>query len=150
MRNIIDIDTILKEYEEIIFEKSNRKMFGITTKWTKQITRDAGIYAFFDQDNVVYIGESGSLKARMGDVRRTVNHTLRRNIGTKLFSEIEGYEKATSKKKYPEHIEILVNEYMEKLHTVIVPVPFGRTEVEEYLVSKFEPKFNLKTKRGSA
>ncbi|MEW8372644.1 MAG: GIY-YIG nuclease family protein [Candidatus Thiodiazotropha sp.] len=146
----MDIDKILKEYEEILFEKSNRKTFDTTTKWAKQVTRDAGVYAFFDQDNVVYIGESGSLKARMGDVRRTVNHTLRRNIGAKLFSEIEGYKKATSKMKFPEHIEILVDEYMKKLHTAIVPVPFGRTEVEEYLVRKFKPKFNLKTKRGSA
>ncbi|MCU7839484.1 MAG: hypothetical protein KZQ94_08895 [Candidatus Thiodiazotropha sp. (ex Troendleina suluensis)] len=150
MRNMMDINSILNEYEEIIFEKSNMKSFDVTTKWAKQITKDAGIYAFFDQDKVVYVGESGSLKARMGDVRRTVNHTLRRNIGAKLYSDIEGYEKATSKKKFPEHIERLVNEYMETLHAVIVPVPFGRTEVEEYLVSKLKPMFNTKTRRGSA
>ncbi len=150
MRKKMDIDKILTEYEEIVFQKSNRKQFDGSTKWANQIAPDAGIYVFFRKDKVVYVGESGSLKARMGDVRRTVNHTLRRNIGDKLFSRIKGYAKATSKRKFPESIEKKVNEYMETLHVVVVPVPFGRTEIEEYLVEKHKPKFNTKTKRRSA
>ncbi len=47
-------------------------------------------------------------------------------------------------------IEEKVDEFMETLHVVIIPVPFGRTEVEEYLVNKFDPKFNSKRKRQSA
>jgi len=146
----MNVEKIIKEYEETIFCRSNRKPFDISTKWAKHITEKASIYAFFEKGKIVYVGESRSLKARMRDVRRTVNHTLRRNIGVKLFSHIKGYEKATSKQKFPEHIEQKVNEYMETLHVVVVPILFGRTEIEEYLVYKHKPKFNTKTKRAGA
>lgn len=143
----MDINIILQEHGQKVFDKKNRKPFKISTQWNKDVSTKAGVYAFFDGDRIVYIGETGSLKGRMSDVRRTVNHTLRRAIGNKNFSRIKGFIKATSKNKFPDHIETMINEYMEKLHVAIVPVMFGRTEIEEYLIDKYKPEFNSKTKR---
>ena len=145
----MDINKILQEYDQIFLDKKNREMFQLNTQWKKSVSDQSGVYAFFDNDKIIYIGETGSLKGRMSDVRRTVNHTLRRAIGNKLFSNIKGFNKATSKKKFPEHIEILINEYMVKLHVAIIPIPFGRAETEEYLIEKYNPVFNTKTKRKS-
>jgi excinuclease UvrABC nuclease subunit len=114
----------------------------------QQISSDAGVYAFFDKEQMVYVVESGSLRGRLNDLRRTVNHTLRKSIGEKRCSVIEGYVKATSKKKFPNHIEELVNIYICSLQVSIVPVSLGRTEIEEYLINKYKPIFNSKTRRG--
>jgi len=145
----MDINKILQEYDQRFLDKNNREIFQLNTQWNKGVSAKSGVYAFFDNDKIIYIGETGSLKGRMSDVRRTVNHTLRRTIGNKLFSNIKGFNKATSKKKFPEHIEILINEYMEKLHIAIIPISFGRAEIEEYLIEKYKPVFNTKTKRKS-
>lgn len=146
----MDIKKLLKNYERIILLKRNRKVYNITLQWKKEISSEPGVYAFFYNNELVYVGESKSLMARMGDVRRTVNHTLRRKIGDQIFSEIEGFENASSKKKFPEHIEILINEYMGKLLVSILPIAFGRCEVEEYLITKYSPRFNSKSKRKIA
>jgi len=146
---IMDINKILQEYDQRFLDKKNREMFQLNTQWNKGVSSQSGVYAFFDKDKIIYIGETGSLKGRMSDVRRTVNHTLRRTIGNRLFLNIKGFNKATSKNKFPEHIEILINEYMEKLHVAIIPIPFGRAEIEEYLIEKYNPAFNTKTKRKS-
>jgi len=75
----------------------------------------------------------------MKDLRYTLNHTLRRNIGNTLFSNRKDFKIATSKKKFPSKIEDLVDQYMENLKVIIAPVYFGRTEIEEYLIEKYKP-----------
>ena len=145
----MDIDKILQEYDQRFLDEKNREIFQLDTQWNKGVPTESGVYAFFDKDKIIYIGETGSLKGRMSDVRRTVNHTLRRTIGNKLFSNTKDFNKATSKKKFPEHIEILINEYMEKLYVTMIPISFGRAEIEEYLIEKYNPVFNTKTKRKS-
>jgi len=56
MRKNMDIDKILKKYGEIVFRKSNRKAFDTSTKWACQIVVDAGVYAFVENDKLVYVG----------------------------------------------------------------------------------------------
>ncbi|MCW9046956.1 MAG: hypothetical protein OQK46_02665 [Gammaproteobacteria bacterium] len=102
---------------------------------------------FMDKEKVVYVGETGLLQGRMNDVRNTRNHTLRRSIGERKFSKHSHYTKATSSLKYAEDIEILVNKYIESLIVSILPVNLGRSELEEYLVSKYDPVYNKRKKR---
>lgn len=143
-----DIQDIIEEYERRILSADNKQNVQLTNEWSKKIPVDAGIYAFFDQEKMVYVGEFGSLRGRLNDLRRTVNHTLRRSIGEERFSDVEGYKKATSKRKFPDHIEKMVETYLCSLRVSVLPVAFGRTEIEEYLISKYKPTFNNKSKRG--
>lgn len=144
-----EIKSAIAEYERLILSKENRQDVELTRGWAKTKPEEAGVYAFFEKDRIVYVGETGLLQGRMNDIRNTLNHTLRRSIGEKKFSNVKGYEKASSKKKFPKHIEEKVENYLLELEVSILPVRFGRTEFEEYLVEKYDPIFNKKTKRGT-
>jgi hypothetical protein len=73
----------------------------LTTAWASQFPTKAGVYAVFDGKRLIYVGETGSLRGRMKDLRDTRNHTLRRQIGAAKFSDRNGYQPATSKRKSP-------------------------------------------------
>ena len=145
----MDIKNILNEYDEKLFDKTNRRIFVLDRKWTKSVSSESGVYAFFNKDEkILYVGETGSLRGRMSDVRRTQNHSFRRAIGNKLYSDKDGFIKATSKKKFSTEIETDLDKYMAGLYVNIIPLPFGRKEVEEYFIDKYDPEFNTKKKRN--
>lgn len=102
----------------------------------------------FDGNEIVYVGETGKISGRMRDMCDTRHHTVRRSIGSSLFPHVEGYEKASSKKKHPDHIEAMITKKMLGLEICAFPVKFGRKELEEYILEKYDPKFNNKKKRG--
>ncbi len=110
----------------------------------------AGVYAVFDSNNLVYVGETGSIQGRMNDLRHTQHHTLRRNVGASNFVDVPGYEKASSHKKYTPHIEELVEGFLRRLEVKALEISFGRKEIEEHLVGKCRPIYNSKGKRGGS
>ena len=122
--------------------------FSNSREWALQMTPSAGVYTIFEDENLVYIGESGCIRERMGDLLDTRNHSLRRHLGETLYSNTSGYHKATTKQKYPNNIEKRLNRYMVQ-HLKIKPVvvPFGRKEIEEAIVETQKPIFNIKSKR---
>ncbi|MBI4478632.1 MAG: hypothetical protein HY651_01280 [Acidobacteria bacterium] len=123
----------------------------LKTAWANRFPTKAGVYAVFDAKKLIYVGETGSLRGRMKDLRDTRNHTLRRQIGAAKFNDRNGYQPATSKRKFPETIEKLLNEYIEKnLSVKLLPVLLGRKEIEERLIEDESPRFNVKTRRGDA
>ena len=133
--------------ERQLLSARRRQLAQLTPEWAKRQPNKPGVYAWFDEENVVYIGESGNLSKRMGDAMRTPNHTLRRTIGTKKFMKHKGFEGATARKPFPPHIEKLLESYMRSLHVAILPVDFGRTELEEHMVDTFSPIYNKKRRR---
>ncbi|MBF0252648.1 MAG: hypothetical protein HQL29_02430 [Candidatus Omnitrophica bacterium] len=82
----------------------------------------------------------------MKDLRRTLNHTLRRSIGKEKFGE-----KATSTKKFSNQNEMSLNEFFEKEISVAWSiVDFGRKEIEEYICKqKCALKYNAIARRGN-
>ena len=94
---------------------------------------------------IPYVGETSNLKERMRDFDDTRHHTLRRTIGQKKFGDVDGFEKATTKKKFPPHIEKLVDDYFrENLTISYLPMYFGRMELEEFInevVNEFKTKY---------
>ncbi len=76
------------------------------------------------------------------------HHTVRRALGEKRFKDIEGYKKATSSIKYPEHIEIMVNSVLSIFKISVLSLSFGRKEFEEFIQSKYLPELNRKGRRG--
>lgn len=86
----------------------------------------------------------------MRDLLDSRHHTLRRNIGRHNFSKEDGYENADSHNKFPKHIERKVDAWLkEKITISELPTKLGRKELEEKLVKKHDPKYNIKGERKS-
>ena len=101
------------------------------------------IYALFESEKLIYIGETGDLQKRMCDITRTVNHSFRKQIGHRKFMG-----EKSSKKFLPE-IEVLLDKYFdEELYITFIEVNFGRLEIETYLIDKFQQQIiNSEKKR---
>ena len=113
--------------EKFKFEKSNI--------WRNRlIPAEAGIYALFEgRDKLLYIGETGNLRDRMGEINRTVNHTFRKQLGSTRFGGIK------SSKKFSNDIEAqLDNFYTENLYVSFIEVNFGRLEIETFIISNHQ------------
>lgn len=85
----------------------------------------------------------------MNEMRNTHNHTLRRSVGAKLYSELPGHEKASLHKMFPHHIGEMVIEFPCKLEVKALPICFGRKEIEKQLIMEHEPIYNRKTKKAN-
>lgn len=139
----------LDELLNQLISKNKKLHIDLTRKWTKQFPKDAGIYALFEGNVLVYVGETGSIKGRMTDYLDTRHHTVRRKIGTYNFSKIKGFKAANSKLKFPKHIENKVNDWLKnKILLSYMVVDLGRKELEELIVRKYKPKYNSKGRRG--
>jgi hypothetical protein len=83
MTNITESQRLayVKHHVESISDSSNAVAISFDKTWIGQFPKRAGVYAVFHGKRIIYVGESGSLKGRMQDLRRTENHTLRRQLG---------------------------------------------------------------------
>lgn len=105
--------------------------FSINPKWKQNFPELPGVYAIFEQSKLIYIGETSELRARMGDLRRTYNHTFRRKLGVlRLMATREG-------NKFSDEVETALDAYMEaNISLTFHTLSFGRIEVESRLVQK--------------
>jgi len=138
----------LARLDRSLMDKGIRAPARMDSKWAASAPKGPGVYAWFDKDRVIYVGESGSICARCGDARRTKNHSLRRAIGRAKYSRVEGYVPADTKTNFPPHIEKRLNGYMKKLSIAWLEIDFGRTEFEEYLIKQHRPVYNTRARRG--
>lgn len=110
----------------------------------------AGVYALYQGDKLVWVGESGDLSGRARDLFRTKNHNFRRILGAKLFSNRPDFEPATIKRSFTPEIEIALTAFMEgKLSFLVIPVRVGRKEVEERTCARMKGLFNIRKQRGT-
>lgn len=117
--------------------------------WSRDFIDKPGVYVFFEKNEIVYVGETSSIKERMRDILDSRHHTLRRKIGVFNFSEVPGFKKANSKNKFPPNIEQMVSNWMaKKMKLSFVNVQLGRKELEELIIKKYNPKYNTPSKRG--
>ena len=108
-----------------------------------------GVYCLFEQNALVYVGETGSLSARMKDIFRTVNHSFRRSLGKRQFANVPSVQDANAKTRFPPDVEIRLTEYMESnIRVALTPVVIGRKEIEEEIVKTHSPIFNSRGQRG--
>jgi len=86
----------------------------------------------------------------MKDLFDTRNHSLRRAIGNKRFSNKEGYKAGTVSKKFPIRFEEELNRIFEdNFEVAVITVKVGRKELEERLIKKLKPVYNYREKRKS-
>lgn len=141
---------VIKEFKRIenyLFDKSNWQIMELTRTWAKSQPNEAGVYILFENNKPVYVGESGKLSGRILDMLNSRHHSVRRSIGLKRFSNIKGFRKATSQIKFPNEIEELVQSTMLSFKLSLIKLNIGRKEFEEYIIPKYKPEFNRKSKR---
>lgn len=137
------IPEIVNAIEQDLLTQTKRS-FGLGSEWKEQFPEKSGVYAIFEDSKLIYIGETAELQARMREIRRTYNHTLRKKIGKFRFSEnLIG-------NKFSEEIESKLDMYMcEHLTIAFHALSFGRTEVESKLVEKYKDQLiNSPSLRG--
>jgi len=91
---------------------SPRHAIEFDTDWPLFAPADPGIYCIFHGDKLLYAGETGNIRKRMKDLRRTMNHSFRRSLGKQLFSGHAGFVAAHNKAKFPVKFEQELNNYM--------------------------------------
>jgi hypothetical protein len=135
----------LKSLQEELLEKSKKHDIELTNQWVKSFPDEPGVYAIFENDTLLWVGETGNIHKRMNDLRKTVNHSFRRIFGNKRYGEV-----ATSKKKFSDEVEKKINDYFrENLKVSFLVVSLGRLELEEHIIEKYRDTgiYNIKRKR---
>lgn len=121
------MDTLIREQlasRESQLRTARRRVLIETAKWASDVPEDAGVYAVWENDQPIYVGESSSLKARMSDIGRPVNHIFARKTCKALgIAETSREELAAAMR----------SRYL----LSFVAIQFGRAEVEEYLVLRW-------------
>jgi hypothetical protein len=145
MKQLEEIKIItIKENIEYHLLNDEKLQFSYDTNWKNHFPKLAGIYAIFENSNLVYIGQTSELRSRMSDIRRTYNHTFRKKIG---LLRLNG---AIIKSKFSNEIEDKLTAYMvNNCSFTYCAIPFGRLEVESFLVQKYQEQLiNSKSVRG--
>lgn len=140
----------LTDLKSQLFKADNWNEISLTREWTSTIPSKAGVYTLREDAEIVYVGETGNLKGRMNDLLDSRHHTIRRTIGKKLFSTHKGFIQATTRIKFPDEFEVLVNKHIcNKLKIAYLTVELGRKELEEFIERdiKAEIKLNKRGKR---
>lgn len=139
----------LKSYINAFVDGLCKRENAIVFASDQEFPNKAGVYSVFEQCELIYIGESGNLKKRLRDLRNTKNHSLRRKLGEKLYSQLKSYFPASSKESFPDTIEDKLTNYMEQnLFILALPTNACRKEIEEQAVKKYKKKLlNTRGKR---
>ena len=91
-------DYLDKLLEDLL--NADRHKIELTRTWATQFPNTPGVYIFRLGDTIIYAGETGSICGRMKDLIDTRNHTLRRSLGAKLYSDRIDFTKASSKLRF--------------------------------------------------
>ena len=94
-----EIEKYLEVIENKLLFESERHTIILNRIWANSFPNESAVYLFRENDEICYVGETGSLKGRMNDILNTKNHTIRRNFGNAHFSEFANYEKPNSSKE---------------------------------------------------
>lgn len=141
------IESLLAEMKDTLINQPRVKI-ELTYSWASQFPSEPGVYSIFEDEELVYVGETGNIRERMRDILDTRHHTLKRNIGKQNFSNAPGFRAASSKKKFPENIEKMVNEWLlQKMSVSVMPLYLGRKELEVFIFKSMKKTYNLKGER---
>lgn len=139
------IEKYLEHYVAHLSNPNNAREVILSREWTNQAPNKSGVYSVCKGSKIIYVGETGNLRGRMSDLLDSRHHVLRRSLGRSLFSKRRGFAEATTKVKFPEQFEILLNRHIERhVRICIVAVVLGRKEIEERLIELHKPTFNAK------
>jgi hypothetical protein len=143
------VDRFLKQKASNLLHNRKARRVLLTREWVGQFRDDPGVYVFFKDDEPCYVGETSSIQDRMRDMLRTQQHVLRRHIGADRFRNVSGYTAASSRSKFPHHVEERLNHYIRERVTVKVTYTLiGRKELEEWIAGRRKGLYNKPARRG--
>ena len=132
---------LLRMGEDEIFGKQSESWFdGI-------IPNCAGLYLVFDNsDKLIYVGESSNLKDRYDAHSNTTYFSaLRRHIGKSILNlDFFPMKYKNKKREFLPDDDLKITEFLKNCMIKTLPVSFGRFELEEYLIRKYNPLLNKK------
>lgn len=106
--------------------------FKFDRNWSSNFANNAGVYAVFDKNVLVYVGETANLKKRMQEVKRTYNHSFRKKLGRDRYPNT-----IITKGKFLPQIEQELDEYyLENISFTFKEINFGRLEIESLLIHR--------------
>lgn len=127
------VKAFVNEFEMALLAAPRHKL-NFDNNWRANIDKAPGVYAIFDKDQLVYIGETANLYQRMGEIGRTYNHSFRKKLGKKLQP---GAVMGKNSRTYELDLEDLLTSYCNSnISVACKPLAFGRLEVESYLIHK--------------
>jgi len=148
MLNNEQINNYLYCLQSQLLDNKNFISILLSRSWARQAPDEAGVYALKENDQVIYVGETGNLRGRMIDLLDSRNHILRRTIGSTYYSDHPEFKVATASSKFPEAIEQLVNDHIcFRLKVSYLAVSLGRKELEELIQATIPTGTGL-NKRG--
>ena len=102
----------------------------------------AGVYQFWLNNELVFIGESNDMRGRIRSHRKdTYFSALRRRIGQQVFG-FELKEKKGKKRAFSKQEDKTIDDYLALVKVQSLPVNIGRHDLETYLVAQHQPKLN--------
>lgn len=144
--------TALAEYIDIVASAllSPKQTSPLRRSLVGSLPTSGGVYGVYRDDQLIYVGESGCLKERIGDVFETRHHSLRRTLGEELFGDTPGFERATTDRLFSPEIEKALTKFTEEhLALLAIPLKLGRKEIEEKLVGELDGLRNKRGQRGT-
>lgn len=125
-------EEVINEAERLLLD-GNKIKFSFDKNWSNNFTKLAGVYAVFCINELLYIGESASVKERMKEIKRTINHSFRKKLGKHLY----GNDAILTNGKFNIEIENALNEYyINNIYVSFIEIEFGRIEIEEELIKR--------------
>ena len=113
-------------------KRSRRELNLGSNGWHKNIPSSSGVYVIWEGVTALYVGESSSLRERLRELDRTINHTFR--------SKAKGVYKVEEKE---------LSKFINKTFTIsYLTLNRGRKELEEFLIADWDTsKFNKRPAR---
>lgn len=126
-----ELNEILSTSERKLFRSEKLKFKKDKTWRENSIPSSPGVYALYEgTEKLLYIGETGNLRARMNEINRTVNHSFRKQLGFARFAGVK------SRKKFDDEVEKKLDLFFdEDLYVSYIEVNFGRLEIETAIIS---------------
>ena len=109
----------------------------------------AGLYFLRDKDGaMLYVGESDALAERLGTHRGPSSYfsALRRHVGTELLGLAFAPDRVRG---FSPSDESSISDFLSSCTVAVVPLAFGRWELERHLVQKHRPLLNREHTVGS-
>jgi predicted GIY-YIG superfamily endonuclease len=139
-----DVHTFFDSREAELTAPASRTPFEFTADFRKALPTKGGVYVVFHERDVIYVGETTSLRHRLGvHMRNPENHVLALKLARLLYDKANGNGSAGSTRKFKESHKAATREWIrQNLSVSYVHLPIGRKELEERLVGKYDPEFN--------
>lgn len=118
----IDVKLTLKEFEEQLKKEPRHTPFGVS--WNKDFPDEGAVYVIWEKNSPVYVGETSGIKRRMSELSRPINHAFTKKMQKRFCLD-------------DKDIKLLRGKISENFKVSFVIVPFGRAEIEEYLILRW-------------